>query len=183
MDPLAYVVEPTTDRGHFFENVPKGVLCENCRSCIDYSYIPERLDVNLGNLDLVSTFDNRLIASGRFREVVVSEGEAKANFVAINSREDIYLVEPQRCLQIDIERAQTEFISECRVCGKFESVIERAPIVLLDIELPIDGGFYRSDLEFGSGAEKSALLIVGIETKECLVSSALKGLFFLEVSS
>ncbi|EMN48462.1 hypothetical protein LEP1GSC088_1532 [Leptospira interrogans str. L1207] len=57
------------------------------------------------------------------------------------------------------------------------------PVFLKGISSRLDRGFYRTDLQFGSGNEKSPILIVGPQTKEELISKKFTGITFQEVNS
>ncbi len=55
-------------------------------------------------------------------------------------------------------------------------------IFIKDITLPITSGFYRTDIEFGSGREKFPLIVIGTKTAEIVRKEKMKGMDFIEVS-
>ncbi len=63
-------------------------------------------------------------------------------------------------------------------CAAHESVVGANSVYLRNVRGPIGGGFYRTDLEFGSGREKHPLVIMGLATYPLLLKEKLKGLEF-----
>ena len=82
---------------------------------------------------------------------------------------------PARVLEYDAQRRGTRFMEYCSVCGQHESVVGANPVFLRNVRGPIGDGFYRTDLEFGSGREKHPLVIMGLATYPLLLKEKLKG--------
>ncbi|EKS06491.1 hypothetical protein [Leptospira santarosai] len=55
-------------------------------------------------------------------------------------------------------------------------------LTLKDVPIPFEKGFYKTDLQFGSGNEKNPILLVSPQTKEELISEKFIGITFQEVN-
>jgi hypothetical protein len=127
--------------------------------------------------DFSSTYDLYDIVSDHFRAFCLEQqykGLAFGEFSNLNTH---FSFMPDRIVPFDALRRTTNFEKLCRACGNYESVTGATPSYLLRSK-PLEDGFYRSDLLFGSGDSKGPLILVGIETREKLKAAKLKGLEF-----
>jgi hypothetical protein len=126
------------------------------------------------------TYDGQRIVSQAFKEYCVKQGYQGLQFVEFPKDPFHFHLIVTNQVIFDAERRKTAFDKLCPVCGNYESVIGANP-AYLKITEPLPDGFYRTDLLFASGDEKSPLIIVGIETADKLKDAKLKGVDFRPV--
>lgn len=181
MTVIAFTFEAPDGDAHFFEEAPDSIFCSDCGSCVDRSFLPARLKPRRKSYEVSCTYDNRMIVSNRFREFCLQHDIEGAEFTPVNGIGSFYLLESNRQVKFDWERRKTRFENLCAVCGRYESIVGAYPAFLKDINQPLLHGFYCSDLEFGSGREKTPILFVGTETKKLIEEAHFKRPEFEEV--
>ena len=127
------------------------------------------------------TYDGRLIVSERFRQFCEGNALEGACFDLVNDRRKLYSLTSDRIVKFDANRREAEFSGLCDLCHQYEEVIGANPCFLENIDKPLLHGFYQTDLEFGSGAGKSAVLLVGTESKPLIEAELFKRTEFEEV--
>ena len=127
--------------------------------------------------DFSSTYDSYDIVSDRFRTFCLEQQYEGLAFGEFSNDKTHFNFMPNRIVRFDALRRNTTFEKLCRVCRNYESVVGATPPYLLRSK-PLEDGFYRSDLLFGSGDRKGPLILVGLETKAKLKAANLKGLEF-----
>jgi hypothetical protein len=110
--------------------------------------------------DLSYTYDGRPIASANVRSLVERLGTTTVEFVPIPKESRFFLVRAVEVVELDTEASQARFDNRCPTCGQWESIVAPAT-VLVDPGAVDDLGLYRTDVELGSGDEKSPVLVVG----------------------
>jgi hypothetical protein len=83
-------------------------------------------------------------------------------------------------VSVDTKRREIDYYEYNTLCNEYHEVIGAYPVCLID-KAPLNKGFYRTDIEFGSGYAKSALEVVDIETGKKLKSEKFKGLYLDDV--
>jgi len=164
---------------YFFEAAPDTVFCPKCDSVIDDSYTPVTIGGLKKDLDCFSTYENRLIVSERFKAVCDRLNSNGLQFIQVNNAPILYWLKIIKSLEFDSIKRKTRFDGLCSLCNNYESIIGATPVYLKGVNYPIESGFYRTDLEFGSGREKSHLEIIGCETKNILERECLLGINYI----
>ena len=168
---------------YFFNgNEPKGILCPKCGSCLDYSYSPKFMDIEPSKkYDAAYTHDLRDLFSERFFIFCRDVLKIGHIFNPIRTRgEVVYYMFPTRILEFDYVRRETRFDRVCEQCGGYSDITGATPVFLKNHK-PIEAGFFRTDIAFGSGRSKSTLILFGMEWKRLLVSQKFKGIYFREI--
>ncbi len=174
-DIIGYDLCAVDGDGYYFEDAPASVFCSGCGSCVDDSYVPISLRLRRPVYDACYTYDGHLIVSQKFRDFHDRHGCGPSEFRLVNRRRRWYMFRPTRVLEFDAERRGTRFLRYCDVCGQHESVVGANPVFLRNVRGLIGDGFYRTDLEFGSGREKHPLAIMGLATYRLLLKEKLRG--------
>jgi ribosomal protein S27AE len=179
---LGFVLTGHDNRAYFFgPQTPKSVFCPKCGSVLDRHYMPREIDVRTG-MDLSSTYDNRDLFSERLRRLCIENNVPGIEFIPVMGRDRTYFFPiVSRAVEYDAARKGTRFERKCTECGQHHDVLSGTP-AFLTCKKPLDRGFFRSDLEFGSGKAKSPLLIVDPETGSWLQSEKLSGAEFSPIS-
>jgi hypothetical protein len=156
--------------------VPHVATCGGCGRKTDAAYVSPTFRVRHRDADLVATYDGYLLASKRLRDRCLEQGSPGARFVLLPGDDAFYWVCPDRIVTFDAVARGTRFEHPCAVCGAFYSVVGATPARLsVDDTGPLDG-FFRTDLEFGSGPEQSFLVVVAGPTATLLRDGIFRGL-------
>lgn len=166
------------------DGTPHEATCPTCGSKTDPQYVNSRFRVRKRRRDMTVTYDGYTLVSVRFREFCESHGWHKdVEFQQLPGDKRFFVFKPTRVLKFDAERRQTLFEQPCPECSEHFSVCGATPIFLRDIEQPVEEGFFRTDLAFGSGHEKSPLIIVGIATAEKIKSERFRGSYLRKIEN
>lgn len=152
--------------------------CINCGFVTDREWIDRDFQLNKQNFDASYTYDGYLIVSDRFRSLAEGRG---ARFVRLPSQPDFYSCRVDALVRFDAVKRGTRFEDYCDVCHRYRSVAGATPVYLHD-PLPLDAGFVRTDIEFGTGNERHPIILVGSRFAEgCLMNSGLTGLSLMPI--
>jgi len=162
---IAYSLTGHDNDSYFFESAPGNVFCQQCGSCVDKSYLPDNMTIRR-KYDIGSSYDGRDIVSARFKEFCDEHYPGEAAFYQVTRDADFFYMVPKLILAFDAEKRRTRFLEFCPACGNYKSICGATPGVLKNQAEPIERGFFRTDLEFGSGREKSPVIIIGLKTKQ-----------------
>jgi hypothetical protein len=179
---VAYELLGQDNGAHYFEEAPEHFFCQKCGCVVNDSYIPKRLlhlKKSIG--DISFTFDNRCIVSVRFKNVCDNYGVSGVDFIEVNSKPLLYLIQPHKELKFDKERRKTLFDEYCKVCNQFTQIIGSSPGFMEEISNPIRKGIFHTDLEFGSYKGKTKSILVSLDIKEHIISENLNGVEFSPV--
>jgi hypothetical protein len=179
---IAYIISAYTNSGEFFKDVPPGVLCPVCNTCIDKLYYPKKLIMS-HKYDISSTNDGRLIFSERFKSFCLNEKLKGINFYEVRANPNFYYLLTQNIIEFDTERISLKISEKCPICLNHRDVCGLTPAFIKNNNIPLKRGIYRTDLEFGSGYEKEFALIIDIETAEKIKYFKFKGFIFIPVES
>lgn len=127
-------------------------------------------------LDVSFTYDGACIVSSAFKDLCANE--AGAQFQSLLKEPGFYRFMASQVVPFDAERRSTRFERLCAQCHNYESVVGATPAYLKGVSSPLQRGVYRTDLSFGSGNEKSPLLIVSPDVQERIHTAKLRGAEF-----
>ena len=151
--------------------------CTKCGRVLDKNYVNPRFELVRAVYDLSYTYDGYCIASNKLKEFCVRNDYEGLDFAPMPSVPSFFSLQVRRVVEFDSERRETRFENYCESCKRFETVVGAYPVYLKS-PVPLGDGFFRTDLEFGSGDEQHPLLLVGHETYQKLKREKLKGLTF-----
>ncbi len=163
--------------------VPHPATCPKCGSKTDSDYINPEFKAKHRRRDISVTYDGYIIVSKRFREFCRRNRWKGLSFQRLPADNDFFVFRISSVLPFDAKKRGTRFYNPCPTCGAFYSVIGADPVYLRGISKPIGEGFFRTDLEFGSGPEKHWLCLVGIRTAEKLKEQAFSKYYLREVEA
>ncbi|MBU0982129.1 Zn-ribbon domain-containing protein [Patescibacteria group bacterium] len=168
------------------ENIHEGMeglkACPNCGYRTDFQYVNKQFKMKRRVYDFSFTYDGYPICSLRFKEFCVRQKYRNLEFDEFDTTNKFYIIRPTEILEYDLTRSHPRFDKFCDTCRNFESVTKPYPAYIQNITKELADGFYRSDLMFASGNEKSPLIIIGKETRERLKKEKMKGLEFQEIN-
>lgn len=182
---LGYNLLAQDNGAHFFpDDVPDGILCPNCGTCLDYSWHPQELSFSKKKAlrDVSYTYDGRLIVSRKFKDFCTNQQYRGIQFHKVFHEPELYYLFPERILPFDSERRKTRFVNKCEICGGYESIVGADP-TFLRCTAAVSDGIFRSDLAFASGKEKFPVVIVGPETYGKMKAARLTGLIIEKIES
>lgn len=152
--------------------------CHVCGYVFDRRFVDPSFRLKRRNYDCSVTYDGAFIASQRFRDLSVRIGNPNLEFQNLPNDQGFWLMTVVGAsIPFDSIRRQTRFENKCASCETWESVIGAVP-AYLQIAGPLPPGIHRTDLEFGSGNEKSPLLLFAAETVVLLKRENIRGLHF-----
>jgi hypothetical protein len=98
--------------------------------------------------------------------------------VPLPADEDFFWLRSHRTVRFDAARRGSRREKFCDRCGGYFDIVGANPILLADVSTPLTDGFYRTDMEFGSGHEQHPIILVGVDTAAQLHALNLRGLEF-----
>lgn len=152
----------------FLHAAPSNLFCIACGGFVAGQYYFPQLDMSSVSVSFCFTYDNRLLVSERGRDFLISNAKNRVEFHQIDKTGHYFFCSAQETLSFDFVGRKSRLENWCELCGEFENVIGATP-AFIHADCVIEPlGFYRTDLCFGSGREKSPLSIVGDLLKEKL---------------
>ncbi len=146
----------------YYNDAPEELFCSSCGSYISSkSYFPSELMVKSLKKDFSYSYDGQLILSRKAKVFLEENSSTELRFHKVNSTPEAFVIEALGKAIFDSEKRKTRFISKCDMCGKFESIVGSTPPFLKNSCEIEQMGVYFTDIQFGSGKEKSPLIIVG----------------------
>ncbi len=164
------------------DGVPHPATCPTCGRRTDPDFVSQSFRVKHRRRDLIATYDGYLIASTRLRDFCVSRGDPGVFFVPLPADNAFFWLRSDRMIGFDAALRGTRLERHCQTCRAFYSVVGADPVMLRGVAEPLLEGFYRTDLEFGSGPEQCPIVIVGIRTAQALRGANFRGLELGEVT-
>ena len=180
---IAYLMFAKDGNVSFYSNVLDEKFCKNCDSCLDRGFAPISIEPSDSNLDAFYTYDGKLIVSQKFKDFCVRQSYSDLIFINVNKLRSLYYFQATNVVRFDAKRSETVLENYCTVCNQYESVAGVSPGYLQNITEPLPEGFFRTDLEFGSGREKEPQIIVGNQTYEKILKEKLQGVEFEPIES
>jgi len=182
---LGYVMKAKNSNNGIFINpsVGEDVLCPNCTSCLNCEYSPASIEFfRSKRYDISHTSDLRYLFSARFVQFCYEVLGSTETFHKINSDTGaLYYMNPSNIISFDVERRRTQFGNKCSECGGYDSIVGARP-AFLKIDKPIEDGFYRTDIMFGSGVNRSPLFLVGKHWRDLMLAQKFRGIKFEEIA-
>jgi hypothetical protein len=183
---LGYSLAAHDNGGRFFpydlSDCPDGVICKTCGTCLDYRYCPDEIPLDVSSRYHVgSTYDNRTMFSEAFIEhcrPLLRSGDYLRPIKAGQQR--YYYLFPEQVTSFDSTRRETRFSEPCPQCGGHGSIVGAHPAFLCT-NMPLELGFFRTDLGFGSKQEKFPLILVGEEGRSLIDRRKWRGLEWSEI--
>ena len=158
--------------------LPHPATCATCGRKTDLNFVNGEFRVHQRRRDLTSTYDGYLLASKIFREHCVARRYPGVEFVPLPADEDFFWLRSHRTVRFDAARRGTRREKLCKGCGSYFDVVGANPIFLADVSTPLTDGFYRTDIEFGSGHTQNPIVLAGVHTAAELQALNLRGLEF-----
>ena len=153
MNITTYTLSAPDSDSYFFDNASSDIFCEHCDCYLGERYLPTAIKVKSSFSDFGFTYDGRLLVSSRGKDTLVRYASTQLSFLEINQSEEIFVLHANDELQFDANARGSRFLDKCPVCDQYASVVGATPAYLLDFQEIDKSGFYRSDLEFGTGRE------------------------------
>lgn len=164
---VGYSLSTIFNRTYFFENAPDSVFCKKCGCCINDAYLPEELEIK-NKVDISHTYDGRPIASLRFKEYIESL-DFNVDFQLINSKHKFYLMIPKEILDFEADKK----LNYCKNCHQYVDQAMPNPVFYAKTGQVLQEGIFSTSTSFGSGKEKSPIIILGIQTAK-IIDDAIK---------
>ncbi len=170
------------DNSSFFledKSTINSTICSACDCLLNsLDYFNPFFELESKIFDLSSTYDNRYIASLRFKEFCLRNGYKNILFKEFEKEINFFQFLPTEIVEFDAYRRKTEFIRYCEVCNSYREIIGAIPVFLKNVSKELSDNFYRTDLLFGANNAKQPLMIIGVETYKKLKREKMKGLIF-----
>lgn len=173
------------DNDTYFFNKEDSQLewCPLCRYLRDFdtpnpNYKIDRKSLSYGSKRaLTYTYDGRPIVTNAFREFCERERYEGIKFNSFDHDQEHFYPVFSRIIQMDPIHGNTKFGIQCSFCNNYQYVTGGFEYVMQSS--PIPDGLFRSDLIYGQGNNKNPRIIVGLETREKMLTAGLKGISFL----
>lgn len=175
---------PSEDRYLFHDwrfgksGVPHPATCGMCGRKTRADFVDAAFRVKKRRRDVTATYDGYVIVSQRLVDFGLAHACELDGLVELPGDRGFYWFRPSRTLAF---AATTS--NPCPTCHAFYNVIGPQPVFCQELRGPLAPGFYRSDLEFGSGPEQGPVIVVGAETGDALRRARLSGLHLRPLSA
>lgn len=178
MNIVAYSLYGQDNNAYFFLGAPESVFCPVCKNVIDELYTPARLKNVKSKYPLSFTYDGRPIVSDDFRAFCMAQDPEGAEFILVHSKPSLYLMRVKRVVDFDVCKRKTTMTNFCNCCKTFAQIAGASPGFLLGIDSPLDWGFFRTNVMFGSYREKHPQIIIGLNLKRAIEREDFRGVYF-----
>jgi len=153
------------------DGVPHPATCPTCGRKVDRNFVSAAFKVKKRRRDITATYDGYALVSQRFFDLCNENEWGSGQFVPLPADRKFYWLKPSRLLEFEGKRS-----AQCPTCLGFCSLTRPAPVFLDRLSSPLLEGFYRSDLEFGSGPEQSFVIVASYSLGLKLRAAKLVGL-------
>jgi hypothetical protein len=151
---IAYAVFGEDNDGYMYLDAPEVARCPGCGRVADPEFVNPRFTLGKGcDLDWSTTYDGCRIVSARVRAECLAAAYGGMRFLGLPAAPSFFRLLVDRVVEFDAERRRTRFTDLCDVCGRYRSVTGATPVFLNRAPAPWAPGFYRTDVEFGTGDE------------------------------
>ena len=151
--------------------------CSECGYKIDFEYVNPETRIKKRIYDFSYTLDKCCIASAKLKKFCEEDNYRNIAFLQLPKDPDFYLFITKEKVSFDFQKAKTVFNKYCHTCKMYNEIGGAAPF-LKNLNEPLKDGFFRSDILFGSGNERSPLIFVGEDTYKKIKRDKLKGFVF-----
>jgi hypothetical protein len=162
---FAYSVSAPDCDIHYFANAPAELFCAECDSYIGNDEFVPQLDLRRCKFDFCFTYDGQLLVSERAKRCLSEHCTTPLKFATVDMSARYYTLRVESSVLFDKNRRKTRFERKCPRCGNFESIVGATPAFILESGKVDAMGAYRTDLCFGSGREKSPVIVIGTALK------------------
>lgn len=164
----AYTLSAPDCDKHYFEFAPSSLFCPECDSYVGAEEFVPQLDLRQCKLDFCFTCDGQLLVSQRGMACLSQHCSTPLRFATVDESAGFHSLSVESKVAFDYVRRKTKFERKCPVCGNYESIVGATPAFILRSDKVHEMGMYRTDICFGSGREKSPIIVVGAALKSCL---------------
>ena len=102
-------------------------VCEACGTKLDAALVRPTYECGKCRLDASSTYDNYLIVSAAFRDVVIGRDLTGARFTVLPAAPGFYVLDAPNIVAFDVERRRTHFAKHCDTCNRYLEVAGATP--------------------------------------------------------
>jgi len=176
---LGYVLAGP-DNDSFMHSTENRIHAETCPICgylLNFDYHDRSFVLKKRIYDISHCYDVGDIVSNKFKEFCIRNEYANLDFLSFDNSKEYHQLLVRQKLILDTELRNVQFSEYCDHCNNFREIIGATP-AFLKVESPIEDGFYRSHINFGSGNNKGPIILVGKKTKTRLERENLNGLDF-----
>jgi hypothetical protein len=159
------------------EKHPNAATCSSCGYLLNFNYHNANFKIKRKVFHLSHCYDTGDIISLTLKEYLIRKKYAGVQFASFDNEKTFYQIFLENEIELDPVKREVQFSNKCSTCNNYEEVIGATPCFLKN-ENPIEDGFFKSDLYFGSGNRKCPIILIGVETKEKLMKEKLKGFSF-----
>jgi hypothetical protein len=151
--------------------------CHECGYRVDYRFTNPYFKLRRKTLDFSSTYDGVDIVSLKFKEFCIRNEYKNLKFTKLPLVPNFF--------QFSVEENTLKYNFSfrenlCEKCGQYESVVGPS-LNIDDINEILKDGFYKSDLWFASGNEKSPVIVIAPSTKKKLEKENFKNLCLKQI--
>ncbi|EMK3356945.1 hypothetical protein V8063_004815 [Vibrio parahaemolyticus] len=153
-------------------------VCESCLYRTDLEYINKKFKLRRKAYDLSSTYDGYYIASLKFKELIEREKIKGVELHPLDNEPEYFALFVRNVVKFDTHKRGCKSENFCLKCGSYESFVGSSPTFIKE---PLPNDLCRSDVVFGSGNEKSPLLLASQHFLDLVKREKLKGISFEQV--
>ena len=160
---------------------------QRCPSCslatrVDPALFRTKVLKSQTKYDLLWAYDLRSIFSERFTELLRAKSSTAFKTYSVAKAKYNFIM-PEKTVTFDhIWGGGTNRVNLCMTCGQYKDLVGAHPVILKE-KCINDSGLYATDTAFGSGHNKSPILIVGSTLKATIEGADFKGFYFEEAYS
>lgn len=176
---LGYVVTGPDNDSYMLDGIdlPETITCHACGLLLNFEYHNPDLKLRRPTFDLSHCYDLGVIVSLRLKEFYGRYNYTGARFSTFHASQNYYQFFIDNKIELDAVKRKVQFNKKCKHCNQYKEIIGAVPAFLKD-EKSIPDGFFASDLLFGSGNNRNPIIMVGVETRQKLLTEKIKGLWF-----
>jgi len=176
---LGYTISEPDNGCYMFTDFPL-TECARYSNIYSLNVVNPNFVVPKKKLNITCTYDGFTIVNEKFKQFCEAAQYQGLEFVALPKSPGFYWFKIHNVLAYDTAARMTRFINYNAACNGYEEIIGATP-ACLTIKQPLQEGFYRSDVCFGSFAGKSPLYFVGETTKQKLRTAGFKEIHFAKI--
>lgn len=157
-----YLISATDNDYSYYEDAPESLFCPNCNSYLgEDGFFPKTLKISKLKKDFSFTNDNHLLLSEKAVEFFKKYKIKNITFKLVNSKPKLFVPIIENVIQFNVKKRKTRFEKLCKLCGNYESIVGLTPIFLHRPIINNELCIFKTDISFGSGREKSPVIIAG----------------------
>ena len=177
---IGYVLYGHHNDSYMLQGAVGLVRCPQCGELLDRK-CPLNGFVLAKKRDVSATYDGYDIVSQRFLDVWTHLKGEGLQFTPLPSQPGFFLLNANDVLAFDAERRQTRFERWQPCCGVYHSVAGATPAYLKHPDRLAGRRAFRSDVMFGSGDEKSPLILLPLAIGDELKAAKLTGIDLADI--